>query len=99
MEIILFTGVGIVLYLLCDRLLNMLEKMHGKPLPGEEDMMSFQGKNGMLMKSPWEFVPAGESGKIFGSVNTIQLAEAMAKKGFEIDRKKITIKEERLSKA
>lgn len=37
---------------------------------------------------------AGESGKIFGSVNTIQLAEAMAKKGFEIDRKKITIKEE-----
>jgi hypothetical protein len=33
-EIILFTGVGIVLYLLCDRLLNLLEKMHGEPLPG-----------------------------------------------------------------
>ena len=33
MEIILFTGVGIVLYLLCDRLLLMLEKMHGEPLP------------------------------------------------------------------
>ena len=32
-EIILFTGVGITLYLLCDRLLNMLEKMHGEPLP------------------------------------------------------------------
>lgn len=37
---------------------------------------------------------AGESGKIFGSVNTIQLAEALAKAGFEIDRKKISIKEE-----
>ena len=33
MEIILFTGVGIVLYLLCDRLLALLEKMHGEPLP------------------------------------------------------------------
>ena len=33
MEIILFTGVGIVLYLLCDRLLVLLEKMHGEPLP------------------------------------------------------------------
>lgn len=34
MEIILFTGVGIVLYLLCDRMLVLLEKMHGEPLPG-----------------------------------------------------------------
>ncbi len=34
MEIILFTGVGIVLYLLCDRLLILLENMHGDPLPG-----------------------------------------------------------------
>ncbi len=30
-------------------------------------------------------------GKIFGSVNTIQLAEALAAKGFEIDRKRISI--------
>lgn len=34
MEIILFTVVGIVLYLACDRLLQALEKMHGEPLPG-----------------------------------------------------------------
>lgn len=33
MEIVLFTGVGIVLYLACDRLLSLLEKMHGEPLP------------------------------------------------------------------
>ncbi len=31
------------------------------------------------------------TGKIFGSVNTIMLAEAINKKGFEIDRKQILI--------
>jgi len=31
------------------------------------------------------------TGKIFGSVNNIQLAEAFAKKGFDIDRKKFII--------
>ncbi len=31
------------------------------------------------------------TGKIFGSVNTIQIAEALSKKGFDIDRKTITI--------
>jgi large subunit ribosomal protein L9 len=33
-------------------------------------------------------------GKIFGSVNTIQLSEALKEKGFDIDRKQISIKEE-----
>lgn len=33
-------------------------------------------------------------GKIFGSVNTIQLAEAINKKGFEIDRKQIIMPED-----
>ena len=33
-------------------------------------------------------------GKIFGSVNTIQISEALKKEGFEIDRKDIAIKEE-----
>ncbi len=31
------------------------------------------------------------SGKIFGSVNTIQIAEALVEKGFDIDRKSITL--------
>jgi len=31
------------------------------------------------------------SGKIFGSVNTIQIAEALKEKGFDIDRKNISI--------
>ena len=32
------------------------------------------------------------TGKIFGSINTIMLAEALAAKGFEIDRKNILMK-------
>lgn len=31
------------------------------------------------------------SGKIFGSVNTIQIAEALKEKGFDIDRKNISL--------
>lgn len=34
------------------------------------------------------------SGKIFGSVNTIQIAEAINKKGFELDRKQIILAED-----
>ena len=34
------------------------------------------------------------TGKIFGSVNTIQLAEAINKKGFNIDRKQIKLQED-----
>jgi uncharacterized protein (DUF1501 family) len=45
-----------------------LEKYHGKPLPGEEDFLSFQGKNGNLMKSPWPFAPGGECGKHISSM-------------------------------
>ena len=37
---------------------------------------------------------ASDNGKIFGSINTIQLSEALAKVGFDIDRKSISISEE-----
>ena len=37
---------------------------------------------------------AGENGKIFGSVNTVQLSEALKKAGFEVDRRSISIKNE-----
>ena len=33
-------------------------------------------------------------GKIFGSVNTIQIAEALIEKGFEVERKNISIKDD-----
>jgi len=34
---------------------------------------------------------AGTSGKIFGSVNSIQITEALNEKGFNIDRKKVDV--------
>ena len=45
-----------------------LDKYDGQPLPGEEGLLSFQGKNGPLMKSPWPFKPAGESGKMISTM-------------------------------
>lgn len=36
------------------------------------------------------------TGKVFGSVNNIQIAEALAAKGFEIDRRNITVAEDKL---
>ena len=46
----------------------MLEKFHGTPLPGGEKEMSFQGKNGNLMRPPWAFAPAGQSGKMLSTL-------------------------------
>ena len=46
----------------------MLEKFHGTPLPGGEAEVSFQGKNGNLMRSPWDFARAGQSGKMISSM-------------------------------
>jgi len=37
---------------------------------------------------------AGDKGKIFGSINTIQLSDALKKAGFEVDRKSLKIKDE-----
>ena len=37
---------------------------------------------------------AGESGKIFGAINTIQVADALKKQGFEVDRRRITFNED-----
>lgn len=36
---------------------------------------------------------AGESGKIFGAVTALQIADALKAKGFDIDRKKVVMKE------
>lgn len=36
---------------------------------------------------------AGESGKIFGAVTALQISEALKAKGFDIDRKRVVLKE------
>lgn len=40
-----------------------LERRSGEPLPGAEDLITFQGENGALTRSPWTFRPRGECGK------------------------------------
>ncbi|MDB4676697.1 DUF1501 domain-containing protein [bacterium] len=41
-----------------------LIKRHGQAMPGADELLTFQGEQGMLTKSPWEFKPRGESGKM-----------------------------------
>jgi large subunit ribosomal protein L9 len=36
---------------------------------------------------------AGESGKIFGAVTALQIADALKAKGFDVDRKKVHLRE------
>ena len=36
---------------------------------------------------------AGETGKIFGAITALQIADALKAKGFDIDRKKVHLKE------
>ncbi len=39
-------------------------------------------------------VTAGEEGKIHGTITTMQIARALAEKGIQIDRRKVTLNEE-----
>lgn len=41
-----------------------LIKRHGQPMPGADGLITFQGAQGNLTKSPWKFRPRGESGKM-----------------------------------
>ncbi len=40
-----------------------LIKHDGRPMPGQENVVAFQGKLGNLTKSPWQFRPRGKCGK------------------------------------
>jgi hypothetical protein len=41
-----------------------LTKRDGRPLPGGEKLVTFQGENGNLVKPLWAFKPRGQSGKM-----------------------------------
>ncbi len=41
-----------------------LQRRSGQPAPAAMDAVTFQGKNGALMGSPWDFKPCGQSGKM-----------------------------------
>lgn len=37
---------------------------HGQPMPGSETLITFQGEQGNLTRSPWKFRPRGDCGKM-----------------------------------
>ncbi|HIK96110.1 MAG TPA: DUF1501 domain-containing protein, partial [Planctomycetes bacterium] len=41
-----------------------LIKRHGQTMPGADGLLTFQGQQGNLTKSPWAFRPRGECGKM-----------------------------------
>ena len=45
-----------------------LIRRDGQPLPGAENLLTFQGAQGNLTKSPWEFKPRGECGKMISEL-------------------------------
>lgn len=45
-----------------------LIRRHGQPLPGGDDLVTFQGAQGNLTRSPWEFKPRGECGKMISDL-------------------------------
>ncbi len=70
---------------------NLKQRAHKEAKLKEEAL-----KQAEILKSISIVIGAKTSttGKIFGSVNNIQVAEALKGKGFEIDRKQISIKED-----
>jgi hypothetical protein len=45
-----------------------LWKRHGQPMPGAESLVTFQGQQGNLTRSPWNFRPRGECGKMISDL-------------------------------
>ncbi len=45
-----------------------LIKQHGKPLPGAEGLITFQGAQGNITQSPWAFRPRGQCGKMISDL-------------------------------
>ena len=45
-----------------------LIRRHGQPLPGGDKLITFQGEQGALTRSPWEFRPRGQSGKMISDL-------------------------------
>lgn len=73
---------------------KMLEERHKQKQKREEKLLAEIAKVTEVLKASPVTVGAktGTSGKIFGSVTSIQLARAIREqKGYEIDRRRITI--------
>lgn len=56
-----------------------LIKRHNTPMPGSDKLVTFQGKSGNLIQSPWQFKPRGQSGKYVSDLlpNLAELSDEM----------------------
>ena len=45
-----------------------LIRRHGQPLPGGDQLITFQGEQGALTQSPWPFRPRGQCGKMISDL-------------------------------
>jgi large subunit ribosomal protein L9 len=70
---------------------NIKQRAHKETKVKDEALVIAENMKGLKLTIG---AKTSSKGKIFGSVNTIQLSEALAEKGFSIDRKNIFIKEE-----
>jgi large subunit ribosomal protein L9 len=72
--------------------LKMLEERRKQLQKREEKLLAEIAKVTDVLKAAPVKIGAklGVNGKIFGSVNTIQIADALKKAGFEVDRRRIT---------
>ena len=67
---------------------NMRQRAHKEAKVREEATAVAAKLEGLTVKVG---AKTSSTGKIFGSVNNIQIAEALAAQGFDVDRKNITI--------
>lgn len=68
---------------------TLKQRAHKLAKVKDEAEKTAEGLSGKTLKIG---AKVGESGKIFGSINTIMLADAIKALGFEVDRKNIRIK-------
>ena len=68
---------------------NLKQRAHKEAKVKEEASLVAEKISALSLKIG---AKASSKGKIFGSVNNIQLSEALSKEGIEVDRKKIVVK-------
>jgi len=72
---------------------NIRQRAHKEAKIKDQAQVQAEKMNGLKLKIG---AKTSTTGKIFGSVNTIMLAEAIKDKGFEVDRKNIIFDEEHI---
>ena len=72
---------------------NIKQRAHKEAKIKEEAMAMAHKMEGITLRIG---AKTSSTGKIFGSINTIQISEALAEKGFEVDRKSIVLSDDQI---